>query len=111
MAPSELEPIAPMSMYFGASKNGKQYQMTTDNHKVFRDNGPGWDALIDPIVPHANEIGVTITQVKEKFGALRVYFCPGQADTDKLEEMIDAAELASATTCEMCGKPGLRMSK
>jgi len=85
--------------------------MSNDNHQVFRENGPGWSALIDPIVTHANEIGVTITQIKEKFGCLRVYFDPGQADTDKLEDMIDKAELESATTCEMCGRAGLRMSK
>lgn len=85
--------------------------MTTDNDNVFHECGPGWSGLVAPIVAHANEIGVTITQVKEKFGCLRVYFDPGQSDTDKLEDMIDAAELASATICEMCGAAGLRLSK
>jgi hypothetical protein len=84
--------------------------MSNDNHLVSIECGPGWKTLIDPIVTRANEIGATITQIKEKFGCLRIYFDPGQADTDKLEDMIDKAELESATTCEMCGKPGVTMT-
>lgn len=85
--------------------------MATDNDKLFRQNGPGWDALIDPIVKRANEIGATIGQIKEKYGCLRVYLDPCYVDCDELEEMIDKAEADSATTCEMCGKIGHTMVK
>lgn len=81
------------------------------NKQIFRECGGGWEQLILPILEEADAASATITQVKEKFGCLRVYFDPGQADCDKLEDLIDAAELASAATCEMCGGVGCRMSK
>lgn len=83
--------------------------MSKDNHLVYRECGAGWDPLLHPIVQKANELDATIVQIKEKFGRLRVYFDPGQADTDALEEMIDQAELESGKTCELCGKPGKGM--
>jgi hypothetical protein len=49
-----------------------------------------------------------ITQVKEKYGCLRVYWegslVPETAA--RVEEAIDLAEARSATTCEICGEPG-----
>src|SRR5580693_361247 len=76
------------------------------NDQVFRQCGPGWSKLIDPLIAKANELGATVDQIKEKFGGLRFYFTPGTADTDELEEMIERAEIESMVTCEMCGKPG-----
>ncbi len=77
--------------------------MSGDNSKVFWECGNGWRALIEPIIQHADEIGATITQIKEKYGFLRVYFDPGHVDCDTLEDMVDKAEMDSATRCEMCG--------
>jgi len=92
--------------------------MTTDNHQVFIECGPGWLPLIEPILKKANELDATVMQVKEKFGSLRVYVEPGYCDCDELycdcdelEEMIDSAEMASCTMCEMCGKSGIRMRR
>lgn len=82
-----------------------------DNDQVFHECGPGWKSLIDPIVTRANDMGATITQIKEKFGLLRIYFDPGHADCDELEDMVDQAELDSATRCEMCGEPAHMMLK
>lgn len=65
--------------------------------------GPGWRKLVEPIVAKAAEEGVTIFDIKEKFGALRVYTAPG---SDALENMIDRAEDTSRCTCEFCGKSG-----
>lgn len=84
--------------------------MATDNDKVYRENGAGWNDLIEPIMKRANELGATVTQVKEKLGMLRIYFSPGQADCSDLEEMIEQAEIDSATRCEMCGQPGITMT-
>ncbi len=77
--------------------------MSKDNHLVALECGPGWSSLIDPIVRRANEIDATISQVKEKFGMLRVYLGPSHVDDDELCDMIDKAEMDSATRCEMCG--------
>lgn len=78
------------------------------NSEIFWECGPGWGELILPIIKKADELGATIHQIKEKFAQLRVYFSSGIADCDELEDMVDAAALASATLCEMCGATGIR---
>ena len=44
-----------------------------------------------------------VTQVKEKFGALRFYTT---ATTDLCQSIIDNAEIESTTICEACGRKG-----
>lgn len=46
---------------------------------------------------------VVFTQVKEKFGQLRIYFDGGDEYTHGVIRM---AEAMSAHTCELCGAPG-----
>jgi len=48
------------------------------------------------------------TQVKEKYGTLRLYWSGRLSPDarDRVEEAIDLAEARSATTCEICGEPG-----
>lgn len=48
----------------------------------------------------ATEIDVDITQVKEKYGTLRIYYNGGD---DEIGGMIDMAEMMSIYTCELCG--------
>lgn len=48
------------------------------------------------------QTGFAVTQVKEKFGTLRVY-SPGN---DRIFRYIRWADLLSGETCETCGKPG-----
>jgi len=46
---------------------------------------------------------VTVVQVKEKYGRLRVYVDGGNEAT---EHLIDAAEKESESICDLCGAPG-----
>ena len=46
---------------------------------------------------------VVATQIKEKFGTLRFYYCGGDEYIDGLEAM---ASSMSAVICEECGSPG-----
>ena len=85
--------------------------MSKDNKQICRQQGDGWENLLAPILEEADRVDAEITQVKEKYGRMRVYFTPGSWDTDKLEEMIDQAEKDSATVCELCGKPGVMFVK
>lgn len=82
--------------------------------KVFRECGPGWATLIDPVEALITALGGLILQIKEKFGGLRLYYSPGSADEDArwvdVEKMVRDAESASLKTCEMCGKPGYTRS-
>ena len=65
--------------------------------------GDGWKRLVDPIIDLANKKGIHITQIKEKFGTLRVY-----TDTidRELDELIQVMEEKSEYVCEVCGDVG-----
>lgn len=65
--------------------------------------GPGWDALIFPLIERCKAEGIQILQIKEKYGELRFYIGPAP---DDLLDAIDEAEMKSAETCELCGRPG-----
>lgn len=68
----------------------------------------GWNDILRPIFEYIEKYNVDkidddkiiITQVKEKFGSLRVY-C--NFETDELSDMIQKAESDSWETCEFCG--------
>lgn len=72
--------------------------------------GKGWYELIDPILNYIIEYNkkqkreedkIEVTQIKEKFGRLRIYT---NFVTKELDKMIDDAEDESAQICELCGK-------
>ncbi len=65
--------------------------------------GEGWRHLYEPLIELAEAEGATVYQIKQKLGTLR--FSAGPM-TDKLRAAIEAAEAASAKTCEACGQPG-----
>jgi hypothetical protein len=82
------------------------------------DTGDGWhDILRDTCrkiqdICDANQCTVEFTQVKEKFGILRIYFdINGSGVTfDQIDKIVVSAEEQSSHTCEECGKKG-RMNK
>ena len=49
-----------------------------------------------------------VTQVKEKFGGLRVYV---SGSNDKIDKYIEVAEQKSYKTCESCGKSPATQNK
>jgi hypothetical protein len=64
----------------------------------------GWLPVIDRLATDLKALGWKgkVAQIKEKFGGLRFY----AENTDPLmEARIRLAELESARTCEMCGRP------
>ena len=66
--------------------------------------GSGWSKLVDKIYDRLPPQAV-VTQVKEKWGGLRVY----TANTDEtIWDFIDSIEAESLTVCEVCGEPGKR---
>jgi len=72
--------------------------------------GPGWYNLIDTLCYSLQKLTdkkghpqVEFTQVKEKFGSLRIYT---QGGSDLQWELISFAEDLSKKICEKCGKPG-----
>ena len=67
--------------------------------------GPGWSDLIAAVCIVCDAAGTPnkYTQVKEKFGELRMY---GVTDDGALEDLEDHASVLSRHICEDCGAPG-----
>lgn len=76
--------------------------------------GDGWLPLLERLCramcvhAEATGVGLAVTQIKEKFGMLRIYVDGGD---EEVERLIDEGELESATICELCGAPGAHSDK
>ena len=79
--------------------------------------GDGWRDLIETVIGRIARAGAAdptgslkIGQIKEKFGALRLYLDNNNglpaATCAAIDEAICLAEARSACTCEQCGEPG-----
>ena len=79
--------------------------------------GPGWAPLIEELyLEMSNYPGIILVQLKEKFGALRIYM-GGTPDMDAqltldatptkdFYKIIQSIEKKSTTMCETCGNAG-----
>lgn len=72
--------------------------------------GKGWAPLLRDLHEKLSKLdpGYRVSQVKEKFGSLRVYAVGGSnmVNSDLFQQMINEAERQSETVCENCGAPG-----
>ncbi|MBB1090463.1 hypothetical protein HUU61_04100 [Rhodopseudomonas palustris] len=76
--------------------------------------GDGWRELVETAVGRMVEAAaprgsLTIVQIKEKFGGLRIYWHGrnlSAVSTRAIEEAVALAEARSACTCEVCGAEG-----
>lgn len=66
--------------------------------------GEGWKGLYQPVIDAAAFARVSVYQIKEKFGQLRIYL--GADAPQWLDDMVTNAECLSNYTCETCGRPG-----
>lgn len=81
---------------------------------VMIEHGPGWYGVLDQMLTSMQKAGFDqrtdrITQVKEKFGTIRVYFALNQSierGVQRMEPIRKAMHEAdkSARTCETCGQ-------
>lgn len=75
------------------------------------DCGDGWFPILQKVCQQIKELGEIdfyFTQIKEKWGLLRVYYsCTMKHNmfykVDKVDKIVDAAEVESSKTCEKCG--------
>jgi hypothetical protein len=67
--------------------------------------GSGWAKLIDRFYDFTPE-STEVTDVKEKYGGLRIYAFTDEASCD----LICKLELESLIICEFCGENGRRIS-
>ena len=76
-----------------------------DQNQQWTDELPaGWRELFRKLIADLTAIdpNIAVTQAKQKFGRLRVYYRPYSPDAS---ELVDAAEQQSRTICEKCGGP------
>lgn len=68
--------------------------------------GQGWWPLLSKMFKELKSEGWqgTLSQVKEKFGLLRVYL-DSYDESDKWAQIVDRAESDSGRICEPCGAP------
>ena len=64
----------------------------------------GWDSIVVPLILLAQEKGIPIAQVKEKFGGLRFYH--GGWEDEEFCAAVALAEENSYTMCNVCGAEG-----
>jgi hypothetical protein len=75
----------------------------------------GWIELVDSMLTELEEAlpthalaTLTITQLKEKYGSLRVGFFVAGDYHDAVDQIVDAASIASESLCMECGDAGKR---
>jgi hypothetical protein len=71
--------------------------------------GIGWYDLIDEVCQKLSEHPIEFTQVKEKWGGLRMYYQSidgADVNWEAVELIISQAEMRSVETCDQCGDPG-----
>ena len=93
-----------MTDYLDKLENDFGYMLTHTSGYVC----PGWEQLIRDMLTEIasnsdKRSAPEFTQIKEKFGTLRVY---GYNINDDEHEIIDKYERLSAETCEVCGAEG-----
>jgi hypothetical protein len=78
--------------------------MNTTRENIKLMVGPGWAKLLDEVYDRLEKFPDSyISQIKEKWGRLRIYvFGVDEATLD----FIDDIEERSGTICEVCGEPG-----
>ena len=81
-------------------KTKKMYCYTRDD--ALESVGRGWASLVNEFFNNKSD-KCCVSQVKEKFGGLRIYHYFG-SDAD--DDLIERLERKSYTVCEVCGKGG-----
>jgi hypothetical protein len=71
----------------------------------------GWYPLIVQLDRDLAQLdpSYVVLQVKEKFGALRLYFESAPEVTGAMQALVNRATEASRGICELCGAPGMLM--
>lgn len=84
--------------------------MNYDKHYREPQVADGWLSIVEGMLASLKDYPITIVQIKEKFGYLRVYF--NYADGISHDQAIEIAQIIEVAsdrthhTCEICGKPG-----
>jgi hypothetical protein len=89
----------------GGLKNGFKLESNPITDAYYFEVKSGWYPLIKDLITDLINLGWNkeITQVKEKFGTLRLYINEG---TDDIHRRIANAENESNIICEVTGQPG-----
>ena len=85
--------------------------MNYDKHYRQPQVAAGWLPIVEEMLVALKDLPITIVQIKEKFGQLRVY---ADSVTDEhateIAKIIETATYKARHTCEICGEPGKPVS-
>lgn len=84
--------------------------MNYDKHYYEPQVADGWLPIVEEMLENLKDYPITILQIKEKFGQLRVYFKYADSishdQATQISQIVEAASEKAGKTCEICGKPG-----
>ena len=84
--------------------------MNYDKHYRQPQVAAGWLPIVEEMLVALKDLPITIVQIKEKFGQLRVYgdYADNITDeqTTEIAKAIEVAVYKARHTCEICGEPG-----
>lgn len=67
----------------------------------------GWMPIVEEMLVALKDLPITIVQIKEKFGELRVYADDvTDEQATEIAKIIEIATYKARHTCEICGEPG-----
>lgn len=107
-------PVGPGFVVFERARGEFGYDLEMAKASV----GKGWGVLLETLFkriawdkehnPRSPFVHVVVTQVKEKFGALRMYWYLNNEDAnyERVDGFMAALESLSVRICELCGAPG-----
>lgn len=84
-----------------------------DREMAKRSVGPGWHFLLDTLFDHIEQMArdnstqITVSQVKEKWGTLRIYSHSAGQFAGEDFAFVSALEHVSSRFCEDCAQPTL----
>jgi hypothetical protein len=76
------------------------YPRNFDDNLISFDCGIGWKSLIDELFESIKDTDTKISQIKEKFGTLRIYLDNASSEINK---KVSELEKRSSKICEFCG--------
>ncbi len=88
----------------------RKYGWMGGRHGLTFEHGGGWRFLIGDLLQRIaatltdeEKQDFQVTQIKEKYGTLRLH---SYAGSDRIDALVDAAEQASEITCDVCAARG-----
>ena len=98
-------------MMLSIERRGGKNTCSVEDFLNLRYADRGWDGILRKMFQELSEAGWdgTVSQIKEKFGTLRVYLEVQEEIYDELYQIVFRYEKLSESVCEICGADGAKL--